>query len=218
MRNWKLLLALIVSCGLILGGIYVFWRKPPPAQVTQSERPPTEAPVETSLLSHCYLPDSYNHEPFPEFEGELTRLSSGYALHPDAAAAFLELQAAAAEDFVELFLVSAFRSEEEQRYLFYDVARQRGQTLEERAEVSAPPGHSEHATGLAIDVNSLEGSFAGTTSYAWLQANAEDYGFELSFPKDNEMGIAFEPWHWRFVGSDYAKQILCQQEIPVEEP
>lgn len=85
-----------------------------------------------------------------------------------------------------------------------------------------PPGASEHHTGLAIDIvtvsyQRLDEGFADTNAGKWLAANAADYGFILRYPKDKEdiTGIAYEPWHYRYVGS-YAKEItksgLCLEE------
>jgi len=77
--------------------------------------------------------------------------------------------------------------------------------------VSAPPGHSEHHTGYAVDIGdgnnpstNLQESFENTAAYRWLEANASRYSFELSFPRDNLQGISYEPWHWRFVGDRHS--------------
>jgi len=104
--------------------------------------------------------------------------------------------------------ISGFRSIQQQHYLFHEVAKQRGQKLEQRAKVSAPPGYSQHHTGLAVDINSLNQSFANTKTFAWLHKNAGEYGFKLSFPRNNPQGIAFEPWHWAWYGNSKAQQTL----------
>ena len=71
----------------------------------------------------------------------------------------------------------------------------------------APPGYSEHHTGLALDIGDLdhpetdvEVSFEETPAFEWLKNNADRFGFELSFPVGNPQGVSYEPWHWRFVG------------------
>ena len=76
-----------------------------------------------------------------------------------------------------------------------------------RAEVSAPPGYSEHHTGYAVDIGdgrtpatNLNTNFENTAAFKWLEENAAYYSFELSFPKGNPQGVSYEPWHWRFVG------------------
>jgi len=78
----------------------------------------------------------------------------------------------------------------------------------ERARSVAPPGHSEHATGYAIDFGlrpsggcrDVNPCFARTAAGLWLLAHAPEYGFELSFPAGNTQGVTWEPWHWRWVG------------------
>jgi D-alanyl-D-alanine carboxypeptidase len=103
--------------------------------------------------------------------------------------------------------ISGFRTVQQQEQLFFSIGAQRNQTPAERAAVSAPPGHSEHHTGYAIDIGdgkvpatNLQTNFENTQAYKWLEANAARFGFELSFPPDNPQGVSYEPWHWRFVG------------------
>jgi zinc D-Ala-D-Ala carboxypeptidase len=91
--------------------------------------------------------------------------------------------------------------------LFFDLKAQNGEVATERADVSAPPGYSEHHTGYAVDIGDgslpatdLEVSFETTPAFKWLQKKAAHYNFELSFPKNNPQGVSYEPWHWRFVG------------------
>jgi zinc D-Ala-D-Ala carboxypeptidase len=115
--------------------------------------------------------------------------------------------AAARSSGVNITIISAFRSVEDQKRLFFGVGAARGQQPTKRAEVSAPPKYSEHHTGYAIDIGdssvpatNLNQNFDTTPAYKWLKANAATYGFELSFPKDNIQKVSYEPWHWRFVG------------------
>jgi D-alanyl-D-alanine carboxypeptidase len=111
----------------------------------------------------------------------------------------------------ELRGISCFRSIDYQQRVFCD-AHGRGGTCtdpEERAISSAPPGHSEHATGYALDFATrpegkcpdVENCFADTPVGQWLLVNASRYGFELSFPNGNAQGVTWEPWHWRWVGT-----------------
>lgn len=128
-------------------------------------------------------------------------------LRTAAAKAFKEMSEAAGREGVILVPISGFRSVAEQQHLFFDVKEQRGQAATQRAEVSAPPGYSEHHTGYAVDIGdaktpatNLSPSFENTAAFKWLEKNAPYYSFELSFPKGNPQGINYEPWHWRFVG------------------
>ncbi len=95
------------------------------------------------------------------------------------------------------------------------------------AEIVNPPGKSEHQTGLAADIctsemvnkyGSLPEQFAQTPEYAWLYEHCDEYGFILRYPEDKEeiTGITFEPWHYRYVGLEYAKEIM-EQKICLEE-
>ena len=87
----------------------------------------------------------------------------------------------------------------------------------------AVPGISEHATGLALDITSstytgLDDAQAQTAESQWLAANAWKYGFILRYPTDKAdvTGIIFEPWHYRYVGKEAAKEIT-ERGITLEE-
>ena len=110
------------------------------------------------------------------------------------------MRKAAQRDFIELSLVSCFRSVDYQKELI-EKKLANGQNIEDILRVSAAPGHSEHHTGGAIDVGTsgcehLSEAFEETVAFQWLSTNAERYGFQLSYPKNNGTGIAYEPWHW----------------------
>ena len=139
-------------------------------------------------------------------------------LKPEAAQKVEAMIADAKAAGVRLDVISGFRSLEDQRYLFFDLKAERGQTTQTRAEVSAPPGYSEHHTGYAIDfidgtqpATDLEVSFEGTPAFRWLEENAAFYGFELSFPEGNEQNVTYEPWHWRYVGNQESLELFYQQ-------
>jgi D-alanyl-D-alanine carboxypeptidase len=127
------------------------------------------------------------------------------------------MQAEARQEGILLVPLSGFRSLAQQEKLFFGVKAQRGQRTTERAEVSAPPGYSEHHTGYAIDIGDgkaptthVEERFAETEAFAWLEENAARYNFELSFPKDNQQ-ISYEPWHWRYVGNQESLEIFYKK-------
>jgi zinc D-Ala-D-Ala carboxypeptidase len=149
-----------------------------------------------------------NHLPYTEAPAaELVGIGGGYRLRKTAAAKFQAMVAAARSSGIDITTISAFRSVEDQKRLFFGVGAERGQQPTKRAEVSAPPKYSEHHTGYAIDVGdgtvpatNLNQNFDTTPAFKWLKANAATYSFELSFPKDNIQKVSYEPWHWRFVG------------------
>lgn len=141
------------------------------------------------------------------------RASDGYEikLREAAAKSYLAMVADARAEGVELVVISGFRTKAEQKELFFGVGQQRNQTPAQRAQVSAPPGYSEHHTGYAVDIGdgstpstNLSRNFEKTAAFAWLQKNAARYGFEISFPENNPQGVMYEPWHWRYVGDDHS--------------
>lgn len=150
------------------------------------------------------------HRPFEEADpSELTplRTDPNIQLRTAAAVAFESMVDDAQRDGVNLVALSGFRTKEDQEYLFFREKENRNQNAAERAEVSAPPGHSEHHTGFAIDIGDenspeshVEVTFAETDAFEWLKDNAARYSFEMSFPEGNEQGVSYEPWHWRFIG------------------
>ena len=117
-----------------------------------------------------------------------------------AARAWRAMREAARGDGVGLEAISGFRSHAYQRGIF-ERKLARGLTLGEILRVNAAPGHSEHHSGRALDIGApgeppAEESFENTAAFAWLQRRAGEFGFRLSYPRDNPHGIAYEPWHW----------------------
>jgi len=156
------------------------------------------------------------HFPYPEVaETQLLEVAPGQQLQRDAAQALLAMQRAAAADGVNLVVLSAFRPIALQKQLFFDVKSERNQSALERAQVSAPPGFSEHSTGYAVDFGDgsrpqahLSEAFAQTPAFRWLQDHAARHHFILSFPRDNAQGVSYEPWHWRFEGTAEALKLF----------
>ncbi len=125
-----------------------------------------------------------------------------------AMAAFNTMKAAAAKDGLKLFIVSGFRSYSYQAGLYNRYVERSGQAEADR--YSARPGHSEHQTGLAFDLNSADSSFAGTPVAEWLANNSYKYGYIVRYPKGKEhiTGYMYEPWHMRYLGVDKATQVF----------
>jgi zinc D-Ala-D-Ala carboxypeptidase len=125
-----------------------------------------------------------------------------FMMTPATANAWSAMKAAAMQDGVILEVVSAFRSIERQ----IDIIRNkldRKMPMETILTLSAPPGYSEHHTGCAIDINTpgcvaTEEEFESTDAFRWLNANAGRFGFTLSYPRNNNLGFIYEPWHWCF--------------------
>lgn len=137
------------------------------------------------------------------------------SLDTEAAQAFEQMVTLAKSQGVSLMPISGFRTIADQKALFARQIERRG-SAEAAARLSAPPGHSEHHTGYAIDIadrqraeTDLKYSFEATDAYRWLRANAYQFGFEQSFPKNNWQGVSDEPWHWRYVLSARAAQVFA---------
>lgn len=143
------------------------------------------------------------------------------------------IEAAGAEG-IELVPISGYRSPGEQELAFQSavwrsLARAQGPTTREEAEARAarfvaPPGHSQHQLGTAVDFSSwevnygLQARFAETESGQWLQAHAWQYGFVLSYPKFGEerSGYAYEPWHYRWIGRELAAMLQSERYLEQE--
>ena len=106
----------------------------------------------------------------------------------------------AAGQGINLWIKSGYRSYNTQQGTYAHWVNMYGQATADT--ISARPGHSEHQTGLAADLNSLDQEFEYTPEGKWLNNNCYKYGFIIRFVKgkESETGYAFEPWHVRYVG------------------
>lgn len=156
---------------------------------------------------------------------ELLDVSGGYKFRKEGAAALTDMIAAAKKDGISLTIVSAYRTDERQTSNYNNRVKKYidgGKSIEEATALTeqyiAPPGCSEHTLGLAVDFNSLYESFDSTKEFAWLQLNCTRFGFILRYQKNKTdiTGFNYEPWHYRFVGSNHAVKIteggFCLEE------
>ena len=126
-------------------------------------------------------------------------------LQPIAATAWAAMRESAAENSIELLVVSAFRSPE---YQVEVIQRQlsKGRTIEDILKHVAAPGFSEHHSGCAVDLTTsgfeaVADEFEESPAFVWLTRKAAGFGFVLSYPRHNGLGVVYEPWHWCFKGS-----------------
>ncbi|HSF73194.1 MAG TPA: M15 family metallopeptidase, partial [Microcoleus sp.] len=182
-----------------------------PAPVSSSSASATTSATNPKAGTTPTTPDNLlGHLPYPEAPAkDLVSVTpdGSVKLRTSAAAKYQEMANAAAASGIYFAPISGFRSLQDQQHVFFDVKAERRQNASKRAEVSAPPGYSEHHTGYAIDIgdgtapeHNLSPSFENTEAFKWLEANAVAFSFEMSFPKNNRQGVSYEPWHWRFVG------------------
>ena len=127
-------------------------------------------------------------------------------------------------------VVSGFRDQAHQARLYNNEVQKWVNTGMSQADaqikaatIVKQPGHSEHNLGLAMDLGGsgnekLEEDFEETEAFRWLIAHCAEYGFILRFPKDGEdqTGVTYEPWHYRDVGKEAAKEIM-ERGITLEE-
>jgi zinc D-Ala-D-Ala carboxypeptidase len=128
-----------------------------------------------------------------------------------------------AETGKQMTIQSAYRSYASQKRIFEGYVASEGRKKAERG--SARPGYSEHQTGLAVDIGTIPAKcvisecFGSTNQGKWLAKNAWEYGFVLRYPKDQEAitGYIYEPWHYRYVGKELAKEFHDTGAVTLEE-
>lgn len=146
----------------------------------------------------------------------------GYLLKREAADALSAMFAAAKVDKISLKILSAYRSYSAQVKVFAKWVAQSG--LQQARKYSAIPGHSEHQLGTTVDLGSLTGvawsnpKFPTSPTALWLEANAYKFGFVRSYPAGSA-NVALscygaEAWHWRYVGTSLAYEIVCSAQVP----
>lgn len=133
-------------------------------------------------------------------------------LRKEAAIATEKMFNAAKKEGINLIFISGYRTHQYQEGLYNNKVARSGKA--EADKYVARPGHSEHQTGLVLDLlsseyGSLDEGFKNTKAYKWLMKNMADYGFILRYPKGREhiTGYSYEPWHLRYVGKDAAREI-----------
>ena len=209
------------------------------SQVSEASDPESSSAVETGgygdpdsdpclilVNPENYIPDDYTVE--------LETVQGKYQLDVKAAASAKALIAAAKEAGYDMQVCSAYRTIEKSAELYQRKVQQylnagysQATAESEAARWVAPPGTSEHHTGLAMDIVSsdywgqysdLEHDYEKFDSFKWMYEHCAEYGFILRYPKDKQdiTGITYEPWHYRYVGVEAAQYImengLCLEE------
>lgn len=195
----------------------------------------SEAPVVSSVASSKPTTEpndwrlvlvNYEHPIPDDWSVDLTMTRYGYEVDTRIVDAVDELMNAATNDGVSLLICYGYRTIEQSRQLFEkQVNKQLALGLsQEEALIAArrwvaPPGTSEHHTGLALDIVTpshqvLNHEFADTDAGIWLAAHAWEYGFVIRYPEDKQdiTGITYEPWHVRYVGKEHAAAMHEHEE------
>ena len=133
--------------------------------------------------------------------------SYGTQLTDTTTNSFNEMKSEASKLGLNLYISSGFRSYSLQNTIYNNYVNMDGKANADT--YSARAGHSEHQTGLAFDLNSIDSSFADTQEGKWVNDNAYKYGFIIRYPKGKESitGYMYEPWHLRYVGTNLATKL-----------
>lgn len=164
-------------------------------------------------VSSSYVPSDLV---YPNVNGSGSRM-----MRREAAVALEKMFNAASKNGLYLYASSGYRSYATQSYLYNNYVSFDGVANADR--YSARPGHSEHQLGLAMDITNgggLSDYFGYTSEGKWLADNAHKYGFILRYTstKESVTGYKYEPWHFRYVGIDYATAIYSEgSETTMEE-
>ena len=169
---------------------------------------------------------NYENELPEDYEIELSNIDSTRQFDSRAINELNKMIAKMRKDGItNIWIQSAYRSISQQRTLFNEKVEnymKQGKTEEQAEELTMQtinkPGTSEHNLGLAVDFNYVNYEFEDTKAFRWLKNNADDYGFILRYPEEKEdiTKVDYEPWHWRYVGVENAKEInrlnMCLEE------
>lgn len=180
-----------------------------------------------TLVNKYYtLGKDYTPENLVKLPGSDGASSGNGKLDARAAVYFEQMFAQCEKDTgVILNTVSAYRTYEYQEGLYEkQVQREVDRGLDEEAAelkaatIVARPGTSDHNLGLAIDIGRITEDFETSKGYKWLSEHAHEYGFVLRYPKDKQeiTHVIYEPWHWRFVGVEAAKE-MKEKGLVLEE-
>lgn len=156
---------------------------------------------------------------------EITNINLQYAyannkLSKVANDAFITMWNAAKESDLNLIVNTSYRSYQNQETMYENTRVKSGSRAADNTV--ARPGHSDHQTGLSIDVYEIKyqamATFKDSPAYTWLKENAYKYGFIERYPEGKEYitGFTYEPWHWRYVGEEAAKTIY-EENITFDE-
>lgn len=249
---WAVLLAAAVLSGLLLGSGVLAVEESSPAELEAAQEVPVQtdetavqqpAPAEEPSLEKDVvtleetadlgaMPLLVNlWNPLPEqYTVKLEKLDNGLQIAAEARPALEKMLSDCEAAGMDVTVCSAYRTESTQNRLYQNkIARLRAagysreEALAEAGRWVAPPGTSEHQTGLAVDIMAtdypvLDEKQAQTEEQQWLMEHCWEYGFILRYPTDKSSvtGIGYEPWHYRYVGQETAASIyergLCLEE------
>lgn len=222
MKNKKVLLIVLIVVFILIGtkGFSKFRKFDIIDNVIFLDNSCAELPEDWRLI----LVNSKNAVP-KNYQIELTQLSNGICIDSRI---YLDLQQMfddAREDGVYPVVSEGYRTHEEQQNMMNDkISSFINDGYSEKdaekfaKEWVAEAGKSEHELGMALDINADTSISADEEVYSWLAENAYKYGFILRYPPDKKYitGIDYEPWHYRYVGTETASEIYSHK-VTLEE-
>ena len=165
-----------------------------------------------------------NNKLSPNYIPILKKINTAYAyddkyLTKKACDSFEKMAEYASKLGLKIVAVSAYRSYSYQEKLYNNYVLEKG--IDYADKCSARPGHSEHQTGLALDImgsNNDYNLFGESVEFDWVNKNAHKFGFIIRYKKNKEYitGFKYEPWHLRYVGCDVANYIY-ENDLTLEE-
>lgn len=194
---------------LVLVASYFFLNRTPALTTSISLEEHTQDTLLLVNRDYALAHDPTNLMPIPNDMAKNVQIRERYEVQQLMLQPLEQMFAAAREDRIHHFTInSAYRSGRAQQHLF-----------DNRGEAYVQPrGHSEHQTGLSLDIGSTQGRMESTSEGEWLAQHAHEYGFILRYPKGKEAitGIAYEPWHFRYVGLPHS-QVMYDNHWTLEE-
>jgi len=171
----------------------------------------TDVSKKELMLVNKFYSLSETFEPENITDISLSYSYSGNSVSQVANDAYIDMATQAKEDGISLMANSTYRTYTRQDEIYKDFYYSKGISYAD--QYAARPGHSEHQTGLALDIFtsgvSTTSDFHESDAYKWLNNNAHLYGFILRYPEGKEYltGYNYESWHYRYVGKEVAQQI-----------
>ena len=242
-RKMGLIVLLVVVAALLLTllGLRVFKgtpaapvETPPPPSVTAEPTPtptpeptpestpePTPSRPDVDVTSWEFIFANPTHE-IGNYAPELATIEGQQfdVRIVDAMKAFI---AAARAEGLSVCINSGYRDYATQNYLYERKVAQYGGDRVIAATIVAPPGTSEHQTGLCADIadqfySTKNRALENTATFQWMKAHCAEYGFILRYPdgKEEITGIMYEPWHFRYVGAE-AAEFIMENGLTLEE-
>ena len=204
-----------MSFDLVIAHVNAYIDKEPYEDILQVSDPYSTTVLVNKIFS---LPSDWAPD-------DLTDIGGGHMMREEAAEHFNLMREAMRDDGLNLVIVITQRTYRSQRNHYNNAVAELGRASADAG--FARPGHSEHQTGLAVDVLHrahdgglmMRQGFDDSRQYTWLIENAHNYGFILRYPQGyrNLSGFIFEPWHWRYVGIPVATAMHNEEIALFEE-